>query len=145
MMKSVAPLSLLAVSLAYNLSAQQPIGVFVAHHEGDEVGLRFTSAVGDRIARSGLKTHGQVKWELHILTTDDDQHLSTKYHAGLLEVGQSSRKRATIAARKPINAQVGSATPLESWDGSVELANVDQQADSLVARLAETLARAGKE
>ncbi len=144
-MKSLAPLSLLAVSLAYNLSAQQPIEVFVAHHEGDEVGMRFTSAVRDRIARSDLKTHGQVKWELHILTTDDDQHLSTTYHAGLVEVGQSSRKRAIISARKSVNAHVGSATPLESWDGSVELAHVDQQADSLVARLAETLARAEKE
>ena len=52
-MKSFAPLSLLALSLAYNLTAQQPIKVFGVHHEGDAVGLRFTSAVSDRVARSG--------------------------------------------------------------------------------------------
>ena len=42
-------------------------------------------------------------------------------------------------------ANHGDSATLDSWDGSVELAFVDQQANSLVARLAETLPRAEKD
>ena len=131
-MKSLAMLSVLAVSFAQNLSAQQPIQVIVAHHEGDDVGARFTLAVQDRVAHRSWKTHG-VRWQLHIVTTDDSVHKSTQYHAGLAET-QSSHVRVKVTA--------GSMTPVESWDGSVDLANVDQQADTLVARVADVLARA---
>ena len=134
-MKVIATLFMVAVVLAKGASGQKSIEVFVTSHEGDVVGPRFSLEVRERIARSAQFSAvrpGYAKWELHIITTDDDQHLTTNYRAGLVETSGGSRVR--------MNTRAGHDwTPVQIWVGSVESSAVDQQADTLVARVAAKL------